>query len=1183
MTQALISCHALPRPARNTLPPTYSGKASADVVSGTRTRAASPEQPGAVHRIVGRLDVQVLGRQGTALPSLYSTQSRGHAILGCVTSRRPTLAPAVVAIFVLAFFAAETHAMTVGHMTVNGRTNPLGIGAEDISFAWTIEVKERGVVQSAYQIRVGKEEGGNDVWDSGRVSSDRQVDVALPGDVRLSSATRYHWQVRIWDNNGGGGRWSAPAWFETGLRSADDWEGARWISHRLRTMELTNTPDFSVEVEFALHNEAFGVLLWMTPDAQHGIMYQIDLALGIPALRVYEKENGNYRAIAYVDLLKFGFNTNSLLQGWHTLMIRSRGPRIQASLDGQEFDVRWDRSMRSGLLGFRTQGGGSASVRRFAGGHDNWAIESDFEHGQSGLSGGAVSNGIYHIAGDVEALFTGAPRRLPLLRGEFYARGRARNARIYASARGLYQLSINGQKVGDQFLAPGWTDYSKRIQSQTYDVTPLLRQGNNVIEAALGDGWYRGNVGLRWSQVYGDTLAFLAKLRVAYSDGFAESFVTDKNWHSAEGPHLEADLQDGERYDARLEPRDQNLPSIGMTSRMPIPAWSSVDVLPDDLSPLVPQPDEPVRATEVLISRSRTEPRPGEFIYDLRQNMVGFARVRMRGRKGQTVRIRYAEELYRLGDQRGRIYTDNFRKARATDLYTFARDGSVVYQPTFTQHGFRYVEITGLDAAPATNEVRGVVLGSDLPGIGDLTTSNPMLNQLVKNIRWGARGNLLSIPTDTPARDERLGWTGDINVFAPTACRYMDARAFLSKWMDDMRDAQKADGNIPAVVPQPRLAFDETGVGWSDAFITVPHAVWRATGDTRIVRRNWDAMRRFYDFVYNSATKDGNLLEEGRSSWFSGDWLSLEGGNYKRLEEHKVIATAYFAEDTRMMAEMAAALGETDLAGERAALVPRIREAFVAAYRQPDGSIYTGTQTAYALALGMDMIADVEQRELTAGKFVEKLASDDCHLKTGFLGTPWLLPALSKCGRDDLAMRLLLNEDYPSWGFEIRMGATTMWERWNSIRANGEFGPVDMNSFNHYAYGAVGDWMFGNLAGIQIVEPGYKKSRIAPLIGAGGVSHAKGSIWTSYGLLASEWTLNNGRLLFAVTVPANSTAEVVIPADRPEVVKEGKATATSAPGVQGFEFKDGRLTLVLGSGNYQFTAPEARSVGDQSQ
>lgn len=919
-------------------------------------------------------------------------QRHKNAVIVKVPGFRSALLTAVI-LFVTCV-GSVAWALSVERLTVNGRAHPLGIAADDISLSWAIAADERGVVQGAYRVRLGTKAGADDVWDSGRVASERQIDIALPANLRLAPGTRYFWQVKIWDGKGAASDWSLPAWFETGLLSAADWSGAKWIAH---ATPVTN-----------------------------------------------------------------------------------------------------------------------ATAR-------------------------------------------------PLLRGVVELKKTVTSARVHASARGVYQLSINGQKVGDQFLAPGWTDYNRRIQTQTYDVTPLLRKGSNVIGAALGDGWHRGKVGLNWQRVYGDTLALVAKLKVTYSDGSTDSFVTDASWRSAEGPFVKADLQDGESYDARLEQPNWDRADFDAAK------WNPVVVVSADVSKLVPQSDEPVRATDVLTARSRTEPARGEYVYDLGQNMVGVARVKITGRKGETVRIRYAEDLFRLGANKGRLYTENLRTAKVTDTYTFARDETVTYQPTFTQHGFRYVEITGTERPPAASDVQGVVLGSDLPDIGDLQVSHPMLDRLVRNIRWGQRGNFVSIPTDTPARDERLGWTGDINVFAPTANRYQDARAFLSKWMDDLRDAQKSNGNIPAVVPQPRREFDETGVGWSDAFITVPYAVWRATGDARIVRRNWEAMKRFYRFVHDSATRDGNLVEEGRSSWFSGDWLSLENGNYQRLEEHKVIATAYFAEDTRMMAEMAAAMGETNRAAEWAALVPKIRAAFVAAYRRPDGSIYTGTQTAYALALGMDLIADPNQREQTAAKFVAKLASDDYHLRTGFLGTPWLLPALSKIGRDDLAMRLLLNEDYPSWGFQIRMGATTMWERWNSIRANGEFGPVDMNSFNHYAYGAVGDWMFQHLGGLQIVEPGYKKSRIAPLIGYGGLSHARSRIQTPYGLLASEWKLADGKLTLEVCVPPNTTAEVVIPAASTDAVRERNDAAAFAPGVRDTAFRDGKVILIVGGGRYEFT------------
>jgi len=887
-------------------------------------------------------------------------------------------------------WAQDRRAISVAAMTTNARSNPLGIDAEDLSFSWAVDAKVRGAGQGAYQVRVGRAPGDSNTWNSGKVASDRQIDVRLPPHVQLASGVRYYWQVRVWDRRGQPGSWSRPAWFETGLIAPADWRGAAWI-------------------------------------------------------------------------------------------------------------------------------------------------------------GGAIDE-------------RDQPR--PLLRREMQLRKPVRQARLYATAQGLYQAWINGRAVGDHALAPGWTDYNQRLQVQTYDVTDLLRGGANAVGVALADGWFRGKVGLGWSAVYGAQLAFKAKLRVTYVDGSVEDFGTEEQWRSQPGPFVQADLQDGERYDARRLPDGWSSPGFDDS------AWQAVVPRPETTARLVPQPDDPVRATEVLSAQARLSTGAHGFIYDVGQNVVGVARVKLSGRAGQTVTLRYAEELYRRGDRQGQLYTENFRSAAVTDTYTFASEGTVVYQPRFTQHGFRYIEVSGLDAAPALADVQAVVLGSDLPAIGDLRLSHPMLDQLVRNIRWGARGNFLSIPTDTPARDERLGWTGDISVFAPTASRLYDMRAFLSKWMDDLRDAQRPNGNIPAVVPQPGKAFDETGVGWSDAFITVPYAVWQATGDTRILRRNWSAMQRFYAFVHGSATADGNLLEEGRSSWFSGDWLNLEGVD--RLHEHRLIATAYFADDTRMMAEMSAALGETEQAKAWHELAGKIRRAFAQAYRQADGRLELGTQTVYAMALGMRLIEADKDRDATAAHFVEKLAADHHHLKTGFLGTPWLLPALSSIGRDDLAMQLLLNEDYPSWGFEVRMGATTMWERWNSIRADGEFGPVEMNSFNHYAYGAVGDWMFENLGGLRMTAPGYKRVRIAPLVQHPAINAGRASLRTPYGALASEWHRAPDGLHLSVDVPAGVEADVMLPCPEHAVVQEGGRPASRAVGVDRAGWSKGVLHLKLGSGRYDF-------------
>jgi alpha-L-rhamnosidase len=1056
-------------------------------------------------------------------------------------------------------------ALGLERLTTNGRTNPLGIPSGNIAFGWVATSEERGTKQLAYQIRVGTDSDFQSVWDSGRIDSPQQVDVALPANIPLTAATRYRWQVRIWDQAGQLSEWSEAAWFETGLLAANDWADAEWIIRPVTAPNPANWTDYTATVEFTLENEAFGVFLRGSANAQNAYMFQVNVTGATPVLKIHKRTNGAYAVLASKDLSAFGYTNASVKTGHHILRFNVSGTSIETSLDGIAVDTRGGIDLPNGLIGFRTNDSESGIVHdvTVVDGNNAVLIHPNFARGENGFSGGSLLNGSLHVSGTTDAMFANLPPSLPLFRGNVVAREGIVSARLYASAQGLYEVSVNGQKAGDQFLAPGWTDYSKRIQSQTYDITSLIQPGANVIGAALADGWYRGKVGLGWSQAYGDQLAFVAKIRVTYADGSSDWFATHSQWKTSDSPFVRGDLQDGEGYYASLE--QPGWDSAGFDDS----SWRAVGTIPSVSTRLVPQPDEPIRRVTSLTAKSRTEILPQTWVYDLGQNMVGVTKIKLTGKAGENVVIRHAEEIYRTGTKTGQLYTDSLRTAKATDRYTFAADGVVTYQPKFTQHGFRYVEITGLATPPVASEVEGVVLSSDLQDTGDLTTSNPLLNQLVSNIRWGLRGNFLSIPTDTPARDERLGWTGDISVFAPAAARYKDTRAFLGKWMADVRDSQKANANIPAVVPQPLNQFDATGVGWSDAVITVPYSVWRAYGDGRMVRENWAAMKAFYQFVHDSATSDGDLLEQGRSSWFSGDWLTLE--TVDRLQEHKVIGTAYFAENTRMMAEMAAAMGETETATQWAALVPQIRAAFVTAYRNADGSIYTGTQTAYAMALGMDMIADPAQRELTATQFIQKLASDNDHLKTGFLGTPWLLPALTKIGRNDLAMRLLLNEDYPSWGFPIKMGATTMWERWNSIQPNGQFGPVDMNSFNHYAYGAVGDWMFGNLGGIQALEPGYKTARIAPLIGHGGLTSARGEQQTAFGKFVTEWNTTTETMVLKVEIPANTSARVVLPSSKGSTVFEGAGPAASATGVQFLQYENNASVYSVGSGVYVFS------------
>ncbi|MFI9169131.1 family 78 glycoside hydrolase catalytic domain [Streptomyces lincolnensis] len=1051
--------------------------------------------------------------------------------------------------------------------TTNGRVNPLGIGGEDPVFGWQLTSTGRATSQKAYEIQVGRTPGSADVWSSGKVASGRQVGVQY-GGPDLEAATRYHWRVRAWDHRGVATPWSAHAYFETGLLGPGDWDRAQWITRPAAPSELDKWTDYTATVDFKLDSAAFGMFL-RASDASNGYMWQFNTTGPTPMLRLHKQVKGAYSVVQEVDLASYGFTNASLLADRHTVRYDAVGTTIRTTLDGKLVNTFTDSTFTKGYIGFRTHAccgeRGTVYDAVVTGTDGGTLLDTDFASGRNPFTGGEIVDSALVVSGTTDALYGPEVRPLPLLRKDFatHAGKKIASARIYASALGLYELELNGKPVGDQVLAPGWTNYDKRIQSQTYDVTKLLAGGDNAIGASLADGWWAGKVGLGWSRQYGDTPALVAKMRISYTDGSTQWIATDGSWKAAAGPYAKADLQDGETYDARLELSGWSRPSFDDAQ------WEPVASLESRTALLVPQSDEPVRRTQVLQARKMTEPTPGTYVYDLGQNMVGVSRLTLTGSADETVKIRYAEVL----NKNGTLYTDNFRGAKVTDRYAFARTGTVTYEPTFTQHGFRYIEITGVDEPPALTDVKGIVWGSDLPSTGTLRTSDSMLNQLVSNISWSQRGNFLSIPTDTPARDERLGWTGDISLFAPTANYLVDTRAFLSHWMADVRNSQYANGDLPAVVPAPQGQFGDSGVGWSDVMITVPYSVWRAYDDTRILRENYPAMRKFFQFVRDSAGPD--LLEPGRTTFFTNDWLHLDDPT-----EQGILGTAYYAENARMMAEVAKALGDDTAASDYGKLSTDIRTAFTKAYVAADGTVTGNSQTGYAMALGMDLVTDPALVQKVGEKFVAKLALTDHHLRTGFIGTPLLLPALSRIGRDDLAYKMLLHKDYPSWGYEVANGATTMWERWNSIMPNGDFGPVDMNSFNHYAYGAVGDWMFQNLGGLSAIEPGYKRSRIAPVPG-GNLTEGSGSLKTVYGLLSSKWSTHDGAFDLKVTVPVNTLAEVHVPAKTRWAVTEGGRRADTAKGVRFLRMEDGAAVFEVGSGAYSFgaAAPDAPTAG----
>lgn len=1043
----------------------------------------------------------------------------------------------------------------VDGLRTNGLQNPLGISSGAPTLSWTNQSAGRGVTQTAYEIRVSSSEsklGEANTWSSGKVVSSEQLNVVYAGPV-LASQSRYWWQVRTWDNSGTATGWAKRAWFETGILNAGEWTG-KWIGGTdTNAANLAKWQDYTVTVDFHMDSLVLG-LYGRATDLNNAYMWQLSVADGTPRFRPHVKQNGGFTLLDNKDISSV-ISREQLLAGHHTFSVTYTGSTIVSSLDGMEIDRRANTTFTHGYVGFRastaTEGAEQSTIYsvKVVSPTSGILLDTSFADGKNPFTAGAVVNGAYQAFSPLESIIA-VDGSQPLLRKDFSVAKRVIAARVYASALGVYELSINGSRVGDQSLAPGWTDYNKRIDYQTYDVTKLVQKGGNTIAAMIANGWYSGNIASFGPNHYGSAPALMAQLRIDYSDGSHQSVATDGSWRSTKGPLVSSDIIDGENYDARQLPAHWNTPKGSMAS------WTPVTVGGDAPTALLePQSDEPVRVTQqrpaTLLAK---QPTTSTWLYDMKQNMVGVVSLTLTGVAGEKVRVRYGEML----NKDGTLYTANLRSAKATDYYTFATTGSETYVPKFTYHGFRYVEITGLVTAPKASNLTGLVLGTDLKTTGTLATSNLMLNQLQSNITWGQRGNFLSIPTDTPARDERLGWAGDINAFAPTASYNSGTLAFLSKWLQDMRDGQRASGDYPGVAPDP-IGIGG-GSGWADAGITVPNTLWTTYGNTGVIRAGWDSMKKFMDFVQGQS--GASLI---RTQGGYGDWLNLNDPT-----DQSLIGTAYFASDARMMSKMADAIGETADAARYVQLEKSVTAAFLSHYLAPDGTMAGNSETSYALSIGLGLIP-ADRLAQVGDKFLAKVAAKNFHLSTGFIGTPWLLPALTTTGHSDVAYRLLLNKDYPSWGYEVVSGATTMWERWDSLKPDGSFGDVGMNSFNHYAYGAVGNWMYQNIGGISATSAGYKTSVIAPIVG-GGLTSGSGSLDSVYGRIASKWSMTADGLNLKATVPANTTSIIRIPAVSKWAITEGDRELDSVAGVTKVTEANGIVEISVGSGVYHFEA-----------
>ncbi len=765
---------------------------------------------------------------------------------------------------------------------------------------------------------------------------------------------------------------------------------------------------------------------------------------------------------------------------------------------------------------------------------------------------------------------TSQPQPAPLLRRSFSAKSGIASARVYVTGLGLYELHLNGQRVGDGVLTPGWTSYDRRVQYQTYDVTAMLHPGENALGAMLGEGWYRGYIGFEGSRnLFGERLALLLQLDITYSDGKTEAICSDTHWRAAQGPIQMADIYMGETYDARLEKNGWDQPGYDDSGwhRVRKPDLSK-DVVTAQVGPFIRRHEE---ITPVRLLHSPK----GETILDFGQNMVGWVKVRLRGPAGTTITIRHIEVL----DQDGNLYTENLRTAKQTTTYTLKGTGAVeVFEPHFTFQGFQFIGVEGFPGEPTLDAFTGVVLHSDTPPTGGFECSNPMINQLHHNIIWGQKGNFVDVPTDCPQRDERLGWTGDTQVFIRTACFNMDVAAFFTKWLRDLAADQLPNGSVPFVIPDTigRASRGRPGgfggagsAAWSDAAVICPWTLYLSYADKRLLEEQYPSMAGWVDYMRSQADADFVW----RKGFHFGDWLDARGRmalNPNPVTNIELIATAFYAYSTELLARMARILGKTSDAKMYAELASKVKAGFQKEFVTAGGRVGPNTQTAYVLALHFDLLPE-DQRPQAARRLAESVRQAGYHLTTGFVGTPYLCHALSRFGFTDVAYELLNQESYPSWLYPVKKGATTIWERWDGIKPDGSFQDAGMNSFNHYAYGAIGEWLYRVAAGIEIdpAEPGYQHLLIQPQPG-GGLTFVRAALDTPYGLVTSVWELTQRTMHLNLTIPANTHASVRLPAKALEDVKESGKLLQVGNGIQAFQISGEAAVIEISSGRYEF-------------
>ncbi|HWU51000.1 MAG TPA: family 78 glycoside hydrolase catalytic domain [Asticcacaulis sp.] len=1031
--------------------------------------------------------------------------------------------------------AAKRADLRLTGLKTNFVVNPIGVETHCARLSWRLVSDRRNTYQAAFRIVVASSPSGlgaPDLWDSGWIESGKSFDIAYDGKPLLSRQ-RAWWRVAVRDSHGREAM-SEPAFWEMALLSPTDWQ-AMWLA--------AENAEMRGDRETGLY--------WITGEKPpQGQASQVRLAFTLPAdaeVTLMTIAKAPYQAV--IDGAPLALPPHAA-NGWgppgvaeSRLTLKAGDHVLAMSIDPA--DVQCAMLVRARLNDGRMIRFNDLNARASTANPDGWTLPGfDASPWQT-----------------VQRAQTTQGQPLPgcgafLLRRDFFTSGSIAKARLYVTALGAYEAYLNGVRVGDALLAPECMDFAKRVRYRVHDVTKMLRVGANAIGVMVGDGWYGSYTSPAGRFAFGDPpLRLLSQLEITYADGRTQTIASGEGWTLAPSPVTMSEIYNGEDYDARLEQPGWAEPGFKDV------AWSHAAIAPPAVGALKPTISPPIRRKKTLKAQT-IRPVGDGFVVDYGQNFAGWVRIRVKGRAGQKIVLKFAEIL--RAD--GHVDQANLRAARATDTYVLKGDPKCeTWEPRFTYHGFRYVEISGLDQAPAPDDIVGVVIHSDLSETGHLRIGNPLIQQLWRNSLWSQRSNFMGIPTDCPQRDERLGWMGDAKVFWDAAAFNMDVAAFTERWTADIRDAQSANGAYSNVSPNTLgdIGRDQASPGWSDAGVIIPWTGWKRYGDTSLIEQNWTAMERY--LAYIAAHSQDHIWNSGHG-WDFGDWLSLDSkypGDDTTPKD--LIGTAVWKYSVDAMTEMARATDRTDAAETYAALADAIRQAFTRHYIAADGVISNDSQTGYILALRHDLAPET-LRGAVAARLHDNIVRRGDLLATGFLGTPPSLDVLADGGYGQTVYDLLLRTAYPSWGYMIVHGATTTWERWN-----GDAGDVSMNSFNHYALGAVIGFVYRRIAGIDPIEPGFSRFRVAPVLDP-RLASGGGDFDAMPGRISTDWTLaKDGRFSLRLTVPANAVAEVRLPVKTADKIREGGRKVFGRPELRVLTRRNDSVVIEARSGNYFFT------------